>query len=203
LAQEEGEYVASFLGIQLLQFPNDLMTYQGLLFESKPEVVVEVGTNHGGLTLYLAMLLENISESSKVVSIDLNDCTPVLLTPGLRQSLKDKIRFIQGNSIGPETCGAVASAIEGKTTFVILDSLHEYGHVLKELELYSRFVSPGGYLVVNDTHLEGPPWLPPGDPGPLEAVRSFLTHHPQWELITPKPNFAVSCFHDGILRRKG
>jgi cephalosporin hydroxylase len=202
-AQDRGDWNNMFLGIPVLQFPNDLMTYQRLLFDVKPDVVIETGTFHGGLTIYLAMLLENINEQARVLTVDVEDegVKEVLASPSVRQSLKDRIRFFRGSSTDPAIAEQIAALAKDKKALVILDSLHGRSHVRQELELYARHVKPGGYVVVNDTHLEGTEWLPDGDPGPAGAVREFLSAHPEFKLTTSQPDFLVSCFHGGLLTR--
>jgi cephalosporin hydroxylase len=203
LAQDTGDWNNVFLGIPILQFPTDLMTYQRLLFDVKPDIVIETGTFRGGLTLYLAMLLENINEKGRVLTVDLDEGSgkEVLASPSVRQSLKDRIRFFRGSSTDPKIVEQMAALAKDEKVIVILDSLHAHGHVSKELELYSGFVQPGGYIVVNDTHLEGTKWLSRGDSGPAGAVSEFLSAHPEFKLTTPQPDFAVSCFHSGLLMR--
>jgi cephalosporin hydroxylase len=203
LAQEAGDWKNAFLGIPLLQFPTDLMTYQRLLFEVKPDVVIETGTFHGGLTLYLAMLLENINERGQVLTVDVDDAgaKEVLASSQIRESLKDRIRFFGGSSTDSKIVEDIAALAKDKKVVVILDSLHERAHVRKELELYAGLVQPGGYVVVNDTHLGGTTWLPAGDSGPAGAVSEFLASHPEFKLTRPQPDFIVSCFHSGLLTR--
>lgn len=204
VAQDSGEWNNLFLGIPILQFPNDLMTYQRLLFEVKPDVVVETGTFHGGLTLYLAMVLENINERGLVLTVDMDDAASNDLrgSRDIRQSLKDRIRFFHGSSTDTGIVEQMAALAKGKRAIVILDSYHGRAHVAKELEAYSAFVQPGGYIVVNDTHLEGTQWLPAGDLGPAAAVADFLSAHAEFGRALPQPDFLVSCFHGGVLVRR-
>jgi cephalosporin hydroxylase len=203
LAQEAGDWNNTFLGIPLLQFPNDLMTYQRLLFDVKPDIVIETGTFRGGLTLYLAMLLENINDQGRVLTVDIDDTgiKAVFAASTIRANLKDKIRFFGGSSTDAKIVEQIAALAKGKKVIVILDSLHEREHVRKELDLYAGFVQAGGYIVVNDTHLEGTRWLPPGDPGPAGAVSEFLTAHSEFKVTRSQPDFLVSCFHAGLLVR--
>jgi cephalosporin hydroxylase len=203
LAQEAGDWNNVFLGVPLLQFPNDLMTYQRLLFDAKPDIVIETGTFRGGLTLYLAMLLENINERGLVLTVDVDDAgiKDMFASSSIRASLKNRIRFFGGSSTDAKIVEQVAALAKNKRVLVILDSLHEHDHVRRELELYAGFVQPGGYIVVNDTHLEGTRWLRPGDTGPAGAVREFVSGHAEFKVTRPQPDFAVSCFHAGLLAR--
>jgi cephalosporin hydroxylase len=203
MAQNAREWRNGFLGIPIMQYPNDLMTYQQLLFDVKPDIVIETGTAFGGFTLYLAMLLENVNEKARVLSVDLDNESGklVLTSASVRQSLKDRIRFFHGSSTDPKIFEQMAALAKGKKVFVVLDSLHQRAHVLKELELYSPLVQHGGYVIVNDTHLEGTEWLPDGDPGPAGAVRDFLLAHPEFKRATLRREFLISCFPAGVLVR--
>jgi cephalosporin hydroxylase len=83
---------------------------------------------------------------------------------------------------------------------VILDSLHTREHVREELRLYAPLVSPGSYLVVNDTQLEG--WYEAGvRAGPLSAVRDFLAGNPPFAIDRSLNRYTISCAHDGFLKR--
>ena len=98
----------------------------------------------------------------------------------------------------------MSDTIQGTKVLVILDSLHTKEHVYNELMLYSQLVSPGGYLIVNDTSLGGlylrEGWKPRRI-GPLYGVKRFLEENPQFELAHDQHAYAVSCMHSGILRR--
>ncbi len=203
LRDERREWTSLFLGISIQQYPNDLMTYQRLLFDVKPDIVIETGTASGGLTLYLAMLLENINEAGRVLSVDIREKNGegVLASASIRQSLKDRIQFFQGSSTDPKIVGQMAALAKGKKVVVILDSMHTRNHVVQELELYAPLVPPGGYIIVNDTYLTGTKWLPPGDGGPEQAVREFLQAHPDFKVSAWQPGFLISCFPSGILER--
>jgi cephalosporin hydroxylase len=201
--QERHEWANLFLGVPILQYPNDLMTYQRILYDVKPEIVIETGTAYGGLTLYLAMLLQNINEDARVLSVDIQkkDRETAFGAVRLPQNLLDRIQFFDGSSTDPRIVEQMAAQAKGKKVVVILDSLHMKEHVLLELEMYSALVPPGGYIIVNDTHLTGTEWLLPGNAGPAQAVREFLQTHPDFEVRASRPDFMISCFPSGILAR--
>jgi cephalosporin hydroxylase len=204
LAQEDRrEWANSFLGVPLLQYPTDLMTYQRLLYDVKPDIVIETGTAFGGLTLYLAVLLENINEDARVLSVDIQkrDREAGLGAVRIPQRLMDRIQFFDGSSTDPKIVEQMAAQARGKKVIVILDSLHVREHVLRELELYSALVPRGGYIIVNDTHLSGTNWVMPGHAGPDQAAREFLQTHQDFEVAPARPDFIISCFPAGILTR--
>src|SRR5262249_14878964 len=89
---------------------------------------------------------------------------------------------------------------EGKRGLVLLDSLHTREHVLKELKLYSSFVSPGSYIIVNDTHLEIMNFMDAGS-GPMQAVRDFLKTTKEFTIDPDLPGTIISCALSGFLKR--
>lgn len=194
------EHHNSWLGVEMLQYPGDLMTYQQLLVEVQPEVVIETGTLKGGLSLYLASILQAMSPDAKLVTIDIDDSgwKQTLADHSFPKALLDRIHFIAGDSVGRDTWAQIAPHARDKKTLVILDSLHSRSHVLRELNLYSQLVSVGSYIVVNDTHLDGTEWVKSGR-GPYAAVKEFVAQHPEFEIVQQR--FMVSCLHQGILRR--
>jgi cephalosporin hydroxylase len=197
---ERTEHHNSWLGVEMLQFPGDLMTYQQLIVDAQPDVVVETGTLKGGLSLYLATVLSAMSPDAKLVTIDIDDSgwKQTLADYPLRQSLLDRIHFIAGDSVGKDTWKSLQPHVRNKKVLVILDSLHSRSHVLKELNLYSQLVPVGSYIVVNDTHLDGTEWVKPNR-GPYAAVREFAAAHPEFEIVQQR--FMVSCIHQGVLKR--
>ncbi len=85
---------------------------------------------------------------------------------------------------------------------MILDSDHRREHVLRELELYSRFVTPGCYLVVEDTNINGHPVAPTFGPGPMEAVRDFLASTDDFEVDHSREKLLLTFNPSGYLRRR-
>lgn len=196
------EWMTSWLGVRMLQYPTDLMTYQELLYEVKPDVVIETGTYKGGLTLYLATVLDQINDHGKVVTVDLHEdeWLETLSTKPIKSRIKDRIIFIKGNSVEQAVHDRIANLVKGKRVVVILDSDHRMPHVLREIQMYSPYVTKNSYLVVNDTHLDGTKWVD-GGPGPMTAIREFLDDNEQFVIDQSKQRFIISCIHSGILRR--
>lgn len=196
------EFVQEWLGVRVLQYPNDLLTYQHLIWKLRPDVIVEAGTFEGGLTLYLAMLQEVANPQGRVVSVDYAregwDALPDL---DHVRKLRERITFIQGDSRAPETLERIAGLIPpDSTVLVLLDTLHVKPHVLRELKLYSPFVSKGSYLVVSDTHLDGTHWIERRD-GPMAAVRAFLDGNDEFEIDSSIDRYFISANLSGYLRR--
>jgi cephalosporin hydroxylase len=160
-----------FLGIPIQKNPCDLWMMQQIVYETKPDVIVETGTFRGGSALYFAHMLEGMGlTDSKVITCDVEDACREAATLPLWQK---HVEFILGSSTDEKTLERIRQACQGKRVLVVLDSLHEKDHVLKELDLYAPLVSAGSYLIVEDTNSDGVPVFP-GSIGPTAAVQAFL-----------------------------
>lgn len=157
-----------WFGVPMSKNPFDLLQYQEILWQQRPDFVIECGAFLGGSTLYFAHLLDLMGHGT-VLSVELENSW----MPAARHH--PRVVTIAGNSVGPETLRAVRDRVPiGASCFVILDSDHRAEHVLAELRAYERFVRPGNYLIVEDGNLNGHPILPGWGPGPWEAVETFL-----------------------------
>lgn len=206
MVQGRREHVNSWCGVGLVQFPEDLVVYQDIIYRVEPDVIVETGTFQGGLTLYMASLLDLIQPEGEVVTVDYNP--EYWLENGAqvdipaRARLLEHITFVEGSSTAEETLSAVQEHIDADdTVMVILDSLHGEEHVLREIELYSELVSKGSYLIVNDTHLDGTrtPW--DEECGVRAAIDEWLPEHPEFVYDAEVSPFIISCSHGGFLKR--
>jgi cephalosporin hydroxylase len=184
-----------FLGVRTAKCPLDLWVYQELLVELRPDLVVEAGTAWGGSALWFACMLELAETDGRVVTID------VVEEPD--RPKHERITYLTGSSTSPEIVDAVRSlASAARCVMVVLDSDHRRDHVLAELEAYAPLVTPGSYLVVEDTNVNGHPVLPRFGPGPLEAVRTFLQEHPEFEIDRSREKFLLTFNPSGFLRRR-
>jgi len=111
------------------------------------------------------------------------------------------VEMIVGSSVDPKVTDQVAQEVLGKKVLVTLDSLHTRDHVLKELEIYSKLVSPGSYLVAQDTNINGNPVLPAFGPGPHEAVQEFLRTHDNFVVDHSREKFLLTFYPGGWLKR--
>jgi cephalosporin hydroxylase len=184
-----------WLGYMSTKYPCDLVVYQEIVAETRPELIVESGTRYGGTTLFLAGLLDGIGGRGRVLSIDVERAPRLPAHP--------RIEYVTGSSLDPATIARVHRAAEGRRTMVILDSLHSEEHVGAELRAYHDIVTPGCYLIVEDSNVNGHPVLPEFGPGPMEAVDGFLATTDAFVVDRDRERFFVSLNPRGYLRRVG
>jgi cephalosporin hydroxylase len=179
-ASRKYSYNFTWMGRPIIAFPTDMVAMQELIWEVKPDLIIETGIAHGGSLVYYASLLELIGGRGKVLGIDI-DIRPHNRAEIEKHPMFHRIEMIEGSSTAAETVAKVERvAREHSRIMVCLDSNHTHAHVLEELRFYARLVSVGSYCVVFDTIIED---LPPGfvkdrpwDIGnnPKTAVRDFL-----------------------------
>jgi cephalosporin hydroxylase len=156
LAKYKYSYNFSWLGLPIIQFPQDMLAMQELIWKCKPDLIIETGIAHGGSLIFYASVLELIGNGMVLgVDIEIREYNRAAIE---RHSLAKKIRMIQGSSIDDDIFKVVSNySKDRKNIMVILDSNHTYEHVLKELNLYAPLVTKGSYLVVFDTAIEDVP----------------------------------------------
>jgi cephalosporin hydroxylase len=183
-----------WLGVRADKCPLDLWIYQELITELRPDLIVETGTAFGGSALYLASMCDLI-DHGQVLTIDIIEQQGRPAHP--------RLTYLTASSILPETALEVKQRIQpGATTLFFLDSDHKRDHVLQELRLYAPLVSPGSYIVVEDTILNGHPVSPEYGPGPMEAVEAFLAETDEFEPDKRREKFYLTFNRKGYLRRK-
>jgi cephalosporin hydroxylase len=184
-----------WLGVPAQKCPFDLWVYQELLHELRPAVIVECGTADGGSALYLASICDLLGEG-EIVTVDIRDL------PGRPQH--ERISYLSGSSTAPEIVQAIQERVDGRSPIlVILDSNHERDHVLAEMRLYGPLVTPGSYLVVEDSNINGHPVLPEFGPGPLEAIESFLAESDEFTVDESREKYFLTFNPRGYLRKAG
>jgi cephalosporin hydroxylase len=183
----------SWLGVPAQKCPLDLWVYQELLHESRPGLIVETGTADGGSALYLANVCDQL-EHGHVITVDVEE---------RERPAHPRIRYLHGSSTDPQVVEQVRLTAAGAATvMVILDSDHAAGHVTAELDAYAPLVTPGSYLIVEDTNVNGRPVLPEHGPGPAEALEGWLPGHPEFEVDRSREKFGLTFNPGGYLRRR-
>jgi cephalosporin hydroxylase len=200
-------YNFSWMGRPIIQYPQDMIAMQEIIWALQPDLIIETGIAHGGSLVYYASLLEFIGKG-KVLGIDI-DIRAHNKAEIEKHPMFKRIEMIQGSSVAAETVDIVrAFAKDYKTILVVLDSNHTHDHVLQELELYAPLVTIGSYIVVFDTivefmpddYLPGRPWGQ-GD-NPWSATQAFLNTNPQFEIDRTIDNkLLISVAPEGYLRR--
>ena len=206
-------YNFSWLGRPIIQYPQDVMALQEIVWETKPDLVVETGIAHGGSLILWSSLLELNAlcggpADAKVVGIDIE------LRPHNRRAieahpLSSRIDLIDGSSTDPEVIEAVSQIASNRSrVLVCLDSNHTHDHVLAELEAYSGLVTAGSYCIVFDTIVEtmsedtypDRPWSVGNNP--MTAAQAFLEKHPEFSVDRKVDSrLMVSAAPGGYLRR--
>ncbi|HUU90001.1 MAG TPA: cephalosporin hydroxylase family protein [Phycisphaerae bacterium] len=179
-------YHFTWLGLPIIQLPQDIVAVQDIVWRVKPDLIIETGVAHGGSLILSASLLELIGGEGEVLGIDI-DIHPHNRAAIEGHPLARRVRLIEGSSTDPEVAARAAGMARGKkSVLVMLDSDHTHDHVLRELHLYSPLVTVGSYLVVFDTSIDDmPAGLYPGRPwgrgnNPRTAVREFLATNDQF-----------------------
>jgi cephalosporin hydroxylase len=155
-AKHKYSYHFEWLGRPIIQHPQDMIGVQQLLWQVKPDLIIETGIARGGSLIYYASLLELIAQcggphQSRVIGIDV-DIREHNREAILAHPMSKRIDMVQGSSTAQETFLKVGElARSAKNVFVCLDSNHTHEHVLEELRLFAPLVSPGSYCVVFDT----------------------------------------------------
>jgi cephalosporin hydroxylase len=207
----------------IIQYPQDIVAMQELIWSIKPDLIIETGIAHGGSLVFSASMLALLdmcdaieagtvidpsNSSRKVLGIDI-DIRAHNLTAIQKHPMASRIEMIQGSSIDPDIFAKVNKAAEGyERVLVCLDSNHTHDHVRSELELYAPLTSVGSYCVVFDTLIEDMPadeypdrsWGPGNNP--KTAVWDYLKTHSEFEIDKSIPaKLLITVAHDGFLKR--
>ena len=200
-------YEPTWLGIPIIQLPEDIVMMQELIYKVKPDVIVETGVAHGGTAVFYASLLELLGKGRVIgVDIEIRKYNEVAIKGHF---LSKRIDLIQGSSVDPAVLKKVRSKIKGADrVLIVLDSNHSHDHVLKELESYAPLVSSNSYLVAMDGAQEWVWNIPAGKKewkkdNPLRAIKEFLKHHPEWKADPYYNRFMVTSSPSGFLHRVG
>jgi cephalosporin hydroxylase len=193
------KYVYSFtwLGRPIIQLPEDMIRIQELLFNLKPDIIIETGVAHGGSIIFYATICKAI-EKGRVIGIDID------IREHNRACIENHILYpfitlIEGDSVDERTVDQVKSLINPESrVIVILDSKHSYQHVYKELKYYSGMVSVGSYIIVTDGIMEKLTGAPRTSidweyNNPKKAAEDFVKYND--DFLIEEPGFA---FNEGL-----
>lgn len=200
-------YNFTWMGRPIIQLPQDILALQEIIWQVKPQAIVETGIAHGGSLIFHASMLELLGGEGRVLGVDID------IRAHNRQAIEahpmaKRITLFQGSSIDESTATQVRDWVGAAApVLVILDSNHTHDHVLRELELYAPLVSEGSYLVVLDTAIEDMPdeafvdrpWGIGNNP--KTAVREFLKSTDRFEIDAAlDAKLLISVAPEGYLR---
>ena len=189
------KYVYSFtwLGRPIIQLPDDMMRIQEVIYQIKPDVIIETGVAHGGGLVFYASLCKAMNRG-RVIGIDIE------IRPHNRRSIEahelfEYISLVEGNSVDEQIVNSVKAMIKpGERGFVILDSNHSKQHVLDELNAYSNLVSVGSYIVACDGIMESLVGAPRSNNdwdwnNPKAAAEEFVSKNKKFIIEEPQFSF--------------
>jgi len=200
-------YNFRWMGRPIIQFPQDMIAMQEIIWSVRPDVVIETGVAHGGSLVYYASLLELVG-NGRVIGVDIE------IRPHNRAAIEShpmakRIDLVEGSSTSDAVLKRVRELAAGcNTGVVVLDSNHTHDHVLAELRAYAEFVSVGSYCVVMDTIVEDmPAGFFPERPwtlgnNPKTAVKAFLQDDTRFEIDPLVPaKLLITVAPDGYVKR--
>lgn len=208
IARYKYAYNFTWMGRPIIQFPQDMVAMQEIIWATKPNLIIETGIAHGGSLIYYASLMEMMGLDGYVLGVDI-DIRAHNKAEIDGHPMRKRIEMIQGSSVAAETLTAVAEHVNGKkSVLVVLDSNHTHEHVLQEIQQYSPFVTLHNYLVVYDTLVEDMPedlindrpWGKGNNP--KTAVWEFLKSTNQFEIDKAiEAKILITVAPDGYLKR--
>lgn len=216
-------YNFTCLSRPIIQYPQDMVAIQEIIWQVKPDLIIETGIAHGGsLVLSASMLamldyceavesgakLDPLETRRRVLGIDV-DIRKHNREAIEKHPMSHHIDMIEGSSIASEVISKVhVIAKEYERVLVCLDSNHTHDHVMAELNAYASLTSKGSYCVVFDTVIEDlPDGTYPDRPwgkgnNPKTAAWEFLKAHPEFEIDKHIDNkLLISVAHNGYLKR--
>lgn len=200
-------YNFSWMGRPIIQYPQDIVIMQEIVWRVKPDLIIETGIAHGGSLIFYASMLELIGDNGQVLGIDID------IRDHNRKAIEEhpmskRISMIEGSSVDNNVAIRVYDfAKDKKRIIVVLDSMHTHEHVLEELRLYSKLVTKDSYLVVFDTIIEDLPneiykdrfWG--RNNNPKTAVYAFLEENDRFIIDKSIENkLLMTVAPDGYLR---
>lgn len=165
-----------FMGVKTMKSVSDMWNYQEIIFNLKPGIIIEFGTNRGGATIFFSQILSKINPNGKVFSVEIN---PSIID----QSVKNytNIELAIDSSISESVRNKIKNLIQEHSgpIFAILDSDHSKEHVLAEMKFLREFMKKGDYMIVEDSNINGHPIFPGWGEGPYEAMEEYSKLFPE------------------------
>ncbi len=194
-----------WLGVKIMKNPLDLMVLQQILYEKRPDTIIECGTAYGGSAYFLASMMDILNIDGKVITIDIepnlisehNSTDIVKVNDAIVKLNIERMVTVQHPKIQVITADCMEAEIpkHGPKTMVILDCHHSASHVFNELQRYSQFVSVGQYLIVEDTDHKV------NTGGPAAAVKKFLKKNKDFVADNNREHYGISSNIGGYLIR--
>ena len=203
----EYSYHFTWLGRPIIQFPQDIIAIQEIIWKIKPDLVIETGIAHGGSLILSASILELIGKGEVVgIDVDIREHNRKAIET---HPMFKRITMLEGSSISKKIFNRIRKIAEEKSKILVfLDSKHTEEHVLKELEIFSKFVKKGCYIVVFDTIIEDTksekasinrPWGKGNNP--KTAVKKFLEKNKRFKIDkTIEDRLLITSCPDGFLK---
>ncbi len=199
-------YNYSWMGRPIIKYPNDILILQEMIWNLKPDFIVETGIAHGGSIIFSSSMLELLGHGEVIaVDIDIRQHNREEIE---KHPMAKRITMIEGSSIDPKIVDAIKEKVKGKKVLVCLDSNHTHDHVLEELRMYADMVNVGSYIVCPDTFVE---YFPKGycddrpwDVGnnPMTALIAFLKENDDFIIDKDIDNkLMITEGFDGYLKR--
>mgnify|MGYP001163690640 CR=1 FL=1 len=206
-SKHEYSYHFSWLGRPIIQYPQDLIALQEVIWSTKPDLIIETGIARGGSLIFSASILEMISKGEVLgIDIDIRKHNRQFIE---KHKLFKRITMIEGSSTDKKIVKKVHQfAKDKKNVLLLLDSLHTQKHVLQELNFYSDLIKKNNYIIVYDTVIEDMPenafkdrpWSKKNNP--KTAVREFLRKNKEFKLDKKIENkLLITSCPDGFLKR--
>jgi cephalosporin hydroxylase len=184
----------SWMGTRTEKCPFDMWIYQEIIHAVKPQLIIETGTRHGGSALFFCHLCDLLGQG-EVITVD-------ILRP-MYGPTHPRLTYLTGSSTDPEIVAQVRRRAQGKKPIlVVLDSDHARKHVLDEMREYHSLVTPGSYMIVEDTNANGHPVWPEFGPGPMEAIDAFAKENTDFQIDPRCEKFLLTFNPRGFLRKK-
>jgi cephalosporin hydroxylase len=199
---EKYPYTFSWMGRPIIQNPEDMIRVQEVIYQVRPDVIIETGIAHGGSLVFYASLCKAMGKG-RVIGVDIE------IRPHNRKAIESHelygyMTLVEGNSVDPAIVGRVKRLVKpGETAIVFLDSNHTKVHVLAELQAYHGIVTPGSYIVATDGIMRDVHDVPRGKPQwvsdhPAAAAAEFVQAHPEFVIEQPRWPFNESGLDQNV-----